>query len=267
MVYRARMNGTVHRVLAAAFATFAIVFWSLDALAGSWKLKSAEVNEVAGAWHLYVNIELNQAPPMAHVPMKFIFTKLVVYERALVDNSKDPVINKVPLTGQIPATESLDVDFGDGTGKTFKGTRYDFSISRDHGFESGEYKVVLRTSDGIDVGSAQTLILKGDNPVVDRRSITFNAKDPNTKKIAAVDAGAKVAENNVESAVQSNEVAPVGSAPKFIPDSAYEKTPEEELKEHPKGCGCDVPGLSTSAWSWLAAPALALVFFARRRKQ
>lgn len=203
---------------------------------------------------------------MPHVPMRFVFTKLAVYERALVDGSKDPVVNRVPLTGQIPQTESLDVDFADGTGKTFKATRFDFGVTRQRGFEAGEYKVQLRTADGIDIGSPQTLILKGDNPVVDRRSITFNAKDPKIKKVEGVDAGPLIAKNDVEANVQANEVTPVGTAPKFIPDEAYQKTPEEEIKQKPGGCGCDVPGVSHVAFAWAPFPALALLLLLRRRR-
>jgi hypothetical protein len=213
-----------------------------------------------------VNIELNSAPTMAHVPMKFVFTKLVVYERALVDGQKDPVINKQPLTGQTPSSESLDVDFADGTGKTFKGTRFDFGITRDRGYEAGEYKVQLRTTDGVDVGASQSLILKGDNPVVDRRSITFNAKDKAIKKVDGVDAGPKVAANDVDTNVSSNEVTPVGSAPKFVPDEAFQKTPEEELKEKPGGCGCDVSPLSTKHAAWGLPAGLALLLLRRKKR-
>jgi hypothetical protein len=225
------------------------------------------VQEVSGAWHLYVSIELSAAPAIAHVPMKFHFIKQVVYERALVDGSKDPVLNKVPLTNQMPQVESLDVDFADGTGKIFKGTRFDFGLTRTRGFEAGEYKMQLKTADGVDVGSAQSLTLKGDNPVVDRRAITFNAKEKSIKKVESGIDGGQVAKNDVEATVQNNEVAPVGSAAPFIEKGAFNKTPEEEIKEHPKGCGCDVPGLDPLSGVSLVPPVIGLLFLLRRRRR
>jgi hypothetical protein len=241
-----------------------------SAHAASWKLKSGEVNEVSGGWRLFITVELAKAPPLAHQPMKFVFTKTAVFERALVDGSKDPVTNRVPLQNQLPQTESLDVDFADGTGKIFKGTRFDFMLTRDRGFEAGEYKMQVRTADGTDLGSPANLTLKGENPVVDRRSITFNAKDSKIKKIEGADAGAAVAKNDpnpVAAAGGNGEVTPVGSAAPFIPPDAYEKTPEETLKEKPGGCGCVVAGHDVAGTGGLAlSAALALLVVARRRR-
>jgi hypothetical protein len=179
--------------------------------------------------------------------MKFLFTKLVVYERALVDNQKDPVINRQPLVNQTPTVEDQDVDFADPSGKIFNRTRFDFSLTRTRGYEAGEYKVQLRTADGVDVGGPVTLTLKGDNPVVDRRSITFNAKSSIKKVDDGTDGGA-AAKNEFDdtSAGASNEVAATGTAAPFIPPDAFNKTPEEEVKTRPAGCGCSVPGLGTN---------------------
>ena len=263
-----RIYATVTLVL----TLLAVALFARDAEAGSWRLKNNEIQEVSGGWHLYLSVDLNAPPPLPHIPMKFMFTKLVVYERALVDNQKDPVINRTVLTGQMPQIITQDVDFSDASGKVYKGTRFDFSITRTVGFEAGEYKVQLRTSDGTDVGGPVNVTLKGDNPVVDRRSMTFNAKDPSVKKIAGVDAGTQVASNDdtPSAAVPSNgDVTPVGSAQPFIPADAYKKTPEEggEIQDHPKGCGCSVLGESTSKLGWLALPALAGLVVMRRRRR
>jgi MYXO-CTERM domain-containing protein len=257
----------VFRLVAATVgALLMLMLWSSPALAASWKLKSNEASEVSGAWHIYVSIEMTSPPGTAHVPMKFMFTKNVVYERSLVDGSKDPVTNRQPLTGQMPQVESLDVDFADGSGKIFKGTRFDFGVTRTRGFEAGEYKMELKTADGLVIGSPQNLILKGDNPVVDRRSITFNAKDPKIKKVDAVDGG-QTAKNDVEANTGGmNEVAPSGSAAPFIPADAYKPTDEETIKDKPGGCGCDVPGLGRTGTAALALPALALLLLIRRRR-
>jgi MYXO-CTERM domain-containing protein len=238
------------------------------AAAGAFKLKSTTVTEVSGAWHLFVTIELPRAPATAHVPIKFLFTKETVFERALIDGHNDPVINRTPLQNQTPAVESLDVDFADGSGKIFKGTRFDFGLTRTRGYEAGEYKVTVRTADGLDIGGAQRLTLNGDNPVVDRRSITFNAQSKSIKKVEdGVDAGPKVAQNDDVAPVQSQDVTASGTAAPFIPAEAYQKQPEEELKEHPKGCGCETVGKSGSAgFGLLGLAALGAVLALRRRR-
>ena len=242
--------------------------------AGSFKLKSTSMNEVSGAWHVFVTIELPRAPATAHVPLKFLFTKEMVYERALVDGHSDPVINRTALSNQTPSIESLDVDFADGSGKIFKGTRFDFGLTRQRGYEAGEYKVQVRTSDGVDIGGTQRVTLNGDNPVVDRRSITFNAKEKSIKK---VDDGTGAADANKppktadEAPVESQDVAASGTAAPFIPADAYNKQPEEEVKEHPKGCGCEVVGTKSdtgSKGSWgFALLGLASVLALRHRRR
>ena len=254
----------------------AIVLFAADAhAAGSFKLKSNELTEGAGGtWHVFVTIELSRPPPIAHVPIKFLFTKQAVFERALVDNHEGPVTNRQSLVGQTPAIESLDVDFADGSGKIFKGTRFDFGLTRARGYEAGEYKVQVRTSDGTDIGGAATITLKGDNPVVDRRAITFNAKEKAIKKVDTGIDGGLIAKNEdgVEHAAPTGgDVSASGTATPFIPKDAYNKTPEEQgLKEHPKGCGCSIPGLSegpTSFFLGLPLAVLGLAFVRVRRRR
>ena len=119
-------------------------------------------------------------------------------------------LNRQALQNQTPTVESQDVDFADPSGKIFKGTRFDFGITRARGFEAGEYKLQLRMSDGTDVGTPVNLILKGDNPVVDRRSIAFNANDKGIKKVDnGLDGGAKVASNDTSTGPASTERMPV----------------------------------------------------------
>ena len=240
----ARLEKLTRRVAATATLLAIVAFATLAHAAGSFKLKTTTVGEVSGSWHLFVKLELGRAPPTAHVPMKFLFTKEAAFERDLVDGHGDtPVTNQMVLTNQTPNVESLDVDFADGSGKIFRGTNFDFSLSRDRGYEAGIYKVEVRTSDGVNIGSGQRLTLNGDNPVVDRRSITFNAKDPSVKKVAAYgDGGANGPSQADEGSTQNTDVAPSGSAAPFIPNDAYQKTPEEEVKTRPSGCGCVVAG-------------------------
>jgi MYXO-CTERM domain-containing protein len=256
-------------LLLLALACLALVTaFARDAAAiGTFKLKSNEATEVSGAWHIYVTIELPKAPLTAHQTMKFNFTKTMAYERALVDGRSEPVLNRQALQNQTPTVESQDVDFADPSGKIFKGTRFDFGLTRTRGYEAGEYKVEVKTADGVTVGSPTNLILKGDNPVVDRRAIAFNAKDSSVKKVEAHDAGAKKDDDNTPAANNNmGEVTPTGTAAPFIPKEGFEKTSEEEIKQRPGGCGCDVPGTTpVGALLWLA-PLAAIGALARRRR-
>ncbi len=178
-------------------------------------------------------------------------------------------MNRTPLVNQTPSVESLDVDFADPSGKIFNRTNFDFSLTRTRGYEAGEYKVQVRTSDGTDVGTATTIILKGDNPVVDRRAITFNAKEKSIKKVdTGLDGGAEASDDTPAAAVPTNgDVAASGSAAPFIPPEAFQKTPEEEARDHPKGCGCAVPGLAETAGAGAASLPLVLGLAAVRRRR
>lgn len=265
-----RPRGRDLRALATAF--FAVIL-TLFATSNAWaagtiKLKSNEVSEVSGAWHLYVKIELPKAPSIPHVPMHFVFTKTMVFERALIDGHSEPVMNRTALSNQAPSTESLDVDFANAQGKIYKGTNFDFDLTRTRGYEAGEYKLQIRTADGVDVGSAVTVTLKGDNPVVDRRSITFEAgKKPIQKVDNGVDAGAKNGPDESQfAAPTSGDVTPAGSAAPFIPQDAFNETPEEQGKDHPKGCGCSLPGTRTEGGlAFFASLGFVGLVLARRR--
>jgi hypothetical protein len=112
-------------------------------------------------------------------------------------------------------------------------TRFSFPLTRDRGYEAGEYKVIVEDkSTGRKFGSPQTLILEGDNEPIDRRSITFDEKKKKPKK---------------EAAAQDN------SAPPPNPDSEeyWEGGPTEAEKQEQdlppasmreRPCGCRVPG-------------------------
>lgn len=236
--------------------------------AGAFKLKSTEVNEVSGAWHLYTKIELPKPPLTAHQTMKFHFTKTMVYERTLVDGKNEPQLTKQPLQNQQASIESVDVDFADASGKIFKVTNFDFGLTRTRGYEAGEYKVELRMSDGTNIGTSANLILKGDNEVVDRRAIAFNAKEKTIKKVDAVDAGTNQAKNDVAAAApQNGEVTPSGVATGFVPPEGHQATDEENIKTRPKGCGCDTAATETNVFAIVASAfGLALVAFRRRRR-
>lgn len=267
------MRPTVIRWLAQTLALATLVLLPTTALAaGKFTIKSTSVQEVSGGWHIFVTVELPKPPAIAHQSMRFVFEKTAVYERSLVDGHSDPVPSRAVVRDDTPATESLDVDFSDGRGKIFKGTRFDFSLTRTRGYVAGEYKVTLRTADGTSIGGSQSLTLKGDNEVVDRRSITFEAKKNKIQKVDdGVDGGAPGAQSDAGSGPAAGgmgEVEATGSAEPFIPADAYNKTPEEDIKVKKSGCGCSVPGTSAPLpFGALVGPALMLGLARLRRRR
>lgn len=261
------------RFLALVLALSAL-FFALPAFAsGSAKLKANTVEEIGGAWRVRVTLELPKAPTLAHVPMKFIFTQTMAFERSLIDNHKEPVTNSVAMKNQPPKIESMDVDFSSVQGKIWKGTSFDFSLPRDRGYEAGEWKLQIRTADGTDVGGAMNLTLKGENPVVDRRSMTFEAKKKGVEKVndgTEKDDATKPKKDEPKFEMQSQEVEPSGPPPSFVNKDAFNPTEEEKIKDRPKGCGCDVVGRRASSDAGLLAGApllgLALALSLRRRR-
>ncbi len=256
------------------------------AAAGNFTIKTTEVDEKGGEWHVKVRIDLPRAPAMMHVPMRLTFSKEVVDERAIMSKGAEPQHHRMVLDTVQKQIVSMDVDFADPAGKVFKSTYFEFDLRRATGyFEAGEYVVALASPDG-DIGGAQKITLKGDNPPVYRGAMDF-ATNKDTKKkgpkIEAVSSGIdggsdnKVAQNDEPSAgPASTDVAPSGNAPDMIPKNAFNKTAEEEsVQDHPKGCGCTLAGLGGGLGLGLGRLAggaatlvgLALVLARRRRSQ
>jgi hypothetical protein len=178
----------------------------------------------------------------------------------------------------------MDVDFSNGSGKIFKGTNFDFSISRPQGFLPGEYQVKVQTVDGVALGGTLNITLNRttnhDDPnwkadIVDRRSMTFTAssKGKDMKKVDTGIDGGLMAKNdsnddNSQAAPAQGDVAASGSAAPFIPPEAYQKTPEEQgLQDHPKGCGCSVPGLAQTSLAGFSALSLGFIALVARRRR
>jgi MYXO-CTERM domain-containing protein len=244
---------------------------------GNFTVKTTEVTESQGEWHVKVRIDLTRAPGMMHIPMRFTFSKDAVDERAIMSKGADPVHHRNVLEVSPKQIQSMDVDFADPSGKVFKSTYFEFDLRRDGGyFEAGEYQVSLSGPDG-DVGGAQKLVLKGDNPPVYRGAMDFTdpkaaKKGPKIQSVDnGVDAGAKVASNDDSSGSASGPsggVAPVGNGGSMVPSSAFDKTSEEEaVHGNAKGCGCVAAGLDdgTFAGGGLALLGLGLVVARRRR--
>ena len=248
---------------------------------GNFTVKTTEVTESQGEWHVKVRIDMTRAPGMMHIPMRFTFSKDAVDERAIMARGAEPVHHRNVLDVSTKQIQSMDVDFADPTGKVFKSTFFEFDLRRDGGyFEAGEYQVSLSGPDG-DVGGAQKLVLKGDNPPVYRGAMDFTdpkaaKKGPKIQSVDnGVDAGAKVASNDDSSGGASGPsggVQAVGNGGSMVPTSAFDKTSEEEaVQGHPKGCGCVAAGLEGGTFAGGAVAVLSLaglgLVVARRRRR
>src|SRR5689334_5372982 len=94
--------------------------------------KQTKIAEQDKSWKVAIEVHLDRAPDIALMPVRFSFTPVSYFERALVDGRKDPVKREIPLSNQQPIVESVDVGFLDpGTGKTAKRTRFSFHITRE----------------------------------------------------------------------------------------------------------------------------------------
>ena len=86
------------------------------------------------------------------------------------------------------------------------------------------------------------------------------------KKVDAVDAGPKGASDDTPAANNAmGEVTPTGTAQPFIAKEGLQKTPEEEIKTRPSGCGCSLPGGGDAGGLLWLAPLACLGALARRR--
>src|SRR5688572_8614857 len=177
-------GGSWHRALSfVLLAAMVCLFGAPAAAANRVVWKQTKIKEQDKSWKIAIEVHLDRAPDVAHMPVRFSFTPVSYSERALVDGRKDPVTRQIPLTNQQPIVESVDVGFLDpGTGKAAKRTRFSFNITRDRGFEAGTYEVqVMDARDDREIGGKTTLTLDGENEVIDRRSMVFDDK-PKEKK-------------------------------------------------------------------------------------
>jgi MYXO-CTERM domain-containing protein len=223
------------------------------------ELQQKEVQESSGSWLIKVRIELPKPPSMVSISVNVTFAKVMTYERAILQKGKAPVLNKLRVDPAQTQCFPMIVHFADTSGKVFKATTYEFDVKRAAGFfEAGEYLIKIAGPDG-EIGVAQRLVLNGDNEPVYRGPIEF------VEQVG--DAGAPAKKDDGPSTGPENpDVAPIGSATSLIPTTAYDKTPEEELKSRPKGCGCDIaasPFSTNVAWTLVGLGAL--VATSRRR--
>jgi MYXO-CTERM domain-containing protein len=242
---------------------------SLAAAYGSVKWKSTRLkeSESGGSWHIDLTINLPSTPDLPTIPAKFKFQQKTVYERYLDDAHKDkPVVRKIPTPGKQPVIEGSDIGFLDPSlGKIQKRTRFSFKITRGHGFEAGEYQVTITdTRKGAQLGGTTRLILEGDNPVVDRRSMIFASEDPGKeKKKKEEEERKKKAE--MMSATGNEPEENEEWWPEVTEEEEYGRPPPEE--EKPGGCGCRSAGGAARPEPALLALGLLGVVVARRRRR
>ena len=191
--------------LSSLAALVAVLLVSGRAMASSYTLKTPEVTESGGQWHIKVRIDLSRPPAMMHTPMRFTFSKEAVDERAIMSKGADPVHHRIVLDDVAEADQSDSTSTSPTRAARSSSRRTSSSTSRatDGYFEAGEYQVTLSGADG-DVGSAQKLVLKGDNPPVYRGAMDF-ASDPKAGKkkgpkiesvSTGLDGGDQVAQND-----------------------------------------------------------------------
>ena len=230
---------------------------------GTVSLATREPVEVDGRWKLALTIDYGSIPAIPHVPVIFSFQPTMLYERALLDKTGDkPQLNRIPLSNQQTINEGMDIGFADASGKVFKITKFDFVIKRDHGFEAGEYDLkIKREDDGAQIGQTIRLILKGDNPIVDRRAISFAGEKPKKKgeqKKGDGDGDEKKAAPEEKKPTPEEEKKPEG-------DEGATPPPVEKKQG---GCGCLVAGVEAPGGRLGILVAMALVgaAVARRRR-
>jgi hypothetical protein len=224
-----------------------------------WKSKTLKEN--SNHWTIDVSIYLNKAPDVGTLPMRFSFEPVVYYERALMDGKDGPQERKVPLEGKPPLVESVDVGFMDpGSGKIEKRTKFNFQVTRGHGFEAGEYDVTIR--DGrtdVALGSPTHLIFEGENEVVDRRAMVFSGDDKKKKAKDDSDGDKK------DDAPKKKELTP--DDPGYW-EGGPKNTEQQEKVEPKSGCGCRVQGGNARMDELgVAAAALALGIVGLRRRR
>lgn len=263
-----RLRQLSRRVLSWATILFVVLFASVALGQGRvvWKSKTIEERKDSKAWRLEVTIYLNQAPATAYVPMKFEFQPIAYYERAMVDGDK-LVERTVPLQHNQSLIESVDVGFLDpGTATIQKRTKFSFKVTRAHDYNAGEYKVTISDArTGRKIGPPQRLIFKGENEIIDRRSITFGGEK---KKKKEDDEGE--GEEKKESSEGGDDDWDDGDTEQMDlqnedEDDWEDDDPDGEIEEKPGGCGCRLGPAPSVPFAPLALLAGLVLFGLRRR--
>jgi len=260
----------------ALLATMLVVGAALAA--GSITYAKKDIAESNGGWHLQMTLVYGGKPNTPHVPMRFSFTPTAIYENYLDDAHGDrPQKRTIPLVGQMPINESVDVDFSDPRGKLFDRTRFDFTVTRAHNFSAGEYSVTVHRADGAQVGTAQTVRFTGDNPVIDRRSISFvgtsSKKDKDKDKAATASDTAQGAADSKPAAGGEGDKSTTPAADtsaaatdKPTAEPGNDPAAQEKVPPSSKGCGCRTMGGAPSSFASAGVVLVGLALARLRRR-
>jgi hypothetical protein len=230
-------------LLGITFALFALLLAGGAAAAGSVRVASTSVTEADGVWKLKLTIDYGSMPHIAHIPMVLSFTQTTLFERFVDDTTGDkPATRNVPLHNQTPIDLPMDVGFADMSGKMFKVTKFSFKLTRDAGFEAGEYTLKVRLASGGPMGQPIRLRLNGDNKVINRKAIEFSASAPKPKPKAAPqddpaeDGKPRTAEDT------GPDLSDIDDISQSEADAIREADGPPGAKKRDGGCGCEVVG-------------------------
>lgn len=249
-----------------ALSAVAALFGNTPAYAADrvvWK--KTTLSENVQSWRVDLEFYFNKAPDITYVPIQFEFTQTVYYENSRDDQNPEPHLVKQPVDNKQPLIETQDVGFLDpSSGKTVNRTRFTFKLTRERGFEAGEYKVVVKDKrSNSKLGGETRLVLNGENDVVDRRSISF-------------DEGKKPKKEEKKKSWEEDEYDPNKDPNR---DEYWEGGPTEKegegddipppahMQDKPGACGCRVVGGDSSQPLVPALLGLGLAIWAGRRRR
>lgn len=237
---------------------------------GRVSLKRTTIEEADGRWRIEMTMNYGSKPHLGHIPMDFIFEQKVYYEYSITDGDKEPVVRPKPMHNQKPERVQMDVGFTDARGEIWPETKFGFSLRRDRGFSAGEYILkIQRSSDGQQMGQPIRLTLKGQNELIDRRSIVFTGENKQAKPKKAETASTEQPAQEAaaqEASAQETEPAEDTTEPAASPEQ--EPAPVQTIQERPggHGCGCRLQPTSNNGL-WATALALVALVAARVRRR
>lgn len=232
-----------------------------------WKKTTIEEHKEKEAWYLELEIHLPKPPDVGQKSMTFEFTQWSEFERSLVDGKEAPEEHTTPLSNQQALIESQLVGFMDpGSGQIQTRTKFSFKVTRAHGYRAGQWKVKIKDGDsGSMIGTETTLTFKGENPVVDRRSIVFTGSSKKKKDEGASDgssSGKTITDLNAPDEPASSAPANNSASDEMEPYDEGDAPPAVE--ERPGG-GCHYGPHDSGSWAWgLILGLFGLVFVMRR---
>jgi hypothetical protein len=126
-----------------------------------------------GVWLVTLVVVARPPPSDGDVPLRFEWLPVVYVERALVEGDRIAE-RRVDVSKREPLIEVLTANFIDATtGRTTERVFMPLQLSRNRGFEAGEYRLRLKSQLTGDTVLETHVELQGENPLVDRRPGAF----------------------------------------------------------------------------------------------